>query len=167
MKTVRFFRTALVAISAVALWTCSFVFSYRAGCFENGAGNTSESIDFDAYSIWLMLLALPLSAALIAIRTSGDDKKTLKQGLAFLLLGIPLAGLVSYQIREVGAGQCGWRPHPQKSLSAVSQNKEQGFLNPLHHAPAVSLTNWSSGRQQAALVGALRASHSGAAYRRR
>jgi hypothetical protein len=32
---------------------------------------------------------------------------------------------------------------------------------------AVSLTNWSSRRPQAPLVGALRASHSGAAYRER
>jgi hypothetical protein len=34
-------------------------------------------------------------------------------------------------------------------------------------ASATSLTNWSSRRLQAPLVGALRASHSGAAYRER
>jgi len=32
---------------------------------------------------------------------------------------------------------------------------------------AISLTNWSSRRPQAPLVGALRAAHSGAAYRKR
>ena len=34
-------------------------------------------------------------------------------------------------------------------------------------APAISLTGWSSRRPQAPLAGALRASHSGAAYRER
>ena len=34
-------------------------------------------------------------------------------------------------------------------------------------APASSLTGWSSRRPQAPLAGALRASHSGAAYRER
>ena len=34
-------------------------------------------------------------------------------------------------------------------------------------ASATSLTSWSSGRPQTSFVGALRASHSGAAYRER
>ena len=42
-----------------------------------------------------------------------------------------------------------------------------GLFNSLHCVFAASLTNWSSGRPQAPLVGAFRASHSSAAYRER
>jgi len=55
----------------------------------------------------------------------------------------------------------------RQSLRFWAHNTENGHLGLSHRVSATSLTGWSSRRPQAALVGALRASHSGAAYRGR
>ena len=58
-----------------------------------------------------------------------------------------------------------------KHDSQLRQASDGTFLPSLFKSPqrvsATSLTSWSSRRPQAPLVGALRASHSGAAYRGR
>jgi hypothetical protein len=103
-------RMCLTAVIAVVLWVYSSIFAYRAGCAENGAGNTLESIDFSSYSVWLMMLAIPLSAALLAPLRRESDKKTLVLLIAFCAICFPIASFVLYQIGEVGATDCGWRP---------------------------------------------------------
>ena len=49
----------------------------------------------------------------------------------------------------------------------VQLSRTLGMFDANINAPLTSLTVWSSRRPQASLVGALRASHSGAAYRGR
>jgi len=57
--------------------------------------------------------------------------------------------------------------HIGQGLGFWLQNTEHGYLGSSHRVSALSLTVWSSRHQQAPLVGTLRASHSGAAYRGR
>jgi hypothetical protein len=59
------------------------------------------------------------------------------------------------------------RHHSQGYRQAVGHTVLAGLFDSQNCVPAVSLTIWSSRRPQAPLVGALRASHCGAAYRER
>jgi hypothetical protein len=63
-------------------------------------------------------------------------------------------------ITELGHHSQGYR---QTSAGTVLPS----LFNSLRCVSAASLTSWSSGRPQAPLVGAFRASHSSAAYRER
>jgi hypothetical protein len=57
--------------------------------------------------------------------------------------------------------------HSQVQSQTSASTVLPGLFNSSHGVSALSLTSWSSGRPQAPLVGAFRASHSSAAYRRR
>jgi hypothetical protein len=57
--------------------------------------------------------------------------------------------------------------HSQGCRQASSHMVLAGLIGSQNGLSATSLTGWSSRRPQALLVGALRASHSGAAYRER
>jgi hypothetical protein len=107
----RFIRTALVASVMIALCTYSVEFAYKAGCAQNAAGMTIRSNELSAYSVWLLLLALPLGGALVATRPILDEKKALMLAIGFLLIGVPIGLCALHYIEENGARNCDKRTH--------------------------------------------------------
>ena len=157
----RVIRTTLVASVVIALCTYSVFFAYKAGCAENAAGMTIKSTELSAYSVWLLLLALPLGGALVATRPTVDGKKTRMQAIGFLLISAPIGFFALYYVAENGARNCDRRLTFGPGASKTHAIKDVGpnfkcntMSNPTASASVTSLTSCSTGRLPASLVAA-------------
>jgi hypothetical protein len=102
-------RKISVALCAIALASGAIIFSYQVGCAQNAAGNTSESLDFQLVSAWLMIPSLMMFAVLFAVAKNCSMLQTALRAACFLILAMPFALAVSLYTESHGE-TARWNP---------------------------------------------------------